>query len=55
MMEIKELIEIFVYCIAVVCVGDAIIGAVIIDTIRLNKIRRLTKECKDLINQVKNK
>ena len=54
-MEIKELIEIFMYSFATVCLADAIIDAVIIDTIRLNKIRRLTKECKELINQVKNK
>ena len=54
MMEIKELIEILVWSIAVVCVGDAIIGA-ILDTIRLNKIRRLTKECRELIDQVRNK
>ena len=54
MMEIKEFIEIFVYSFATVCLADAIIGE-IIDTIRLNKIRRLTKESKNLIDQVKNK
>ena len=54
MSKLKELIEIFVYSIATVCLADAITGAVL-DTIRLNKIRRLTKECKDLTDKVKNK
>ena len=54
MIKIKELIEIFVYSFATVCLADAITGAVL-DTIRLNKIRRLTKECKDLTDKVKNK
>ena len=54
MFKIKELIEILVWSIAVVCLADAITGAVL-DTIRLNKIRRLTKECRELTNKVKNK
>ena len=54
MMEIKEFIEILVYSIAVVCVGDAITGA-IIDTIRLNRIRKITRECREIVKQVKNK
>ena len=54
MMEIKEFVEIFVYSFATVCLTDAITGAVL-DTIRLNRIRRLTKESKNLIDQVKNK
>ena len=54
MIKLNEMMEILVWSIAVVCIADAITGS-IIDTIKLNKIRRLTKESKDLINQVKNK
>ena len=54
MMELKEFVEIIIYSIAVVCLADAIIG-VVLDTISLNKIRKITRECRELISQVKNK
>ena len=54
MIKLNEMMEILVWSIAVVCIADAITCA-IVETIRLNRIRKITKECRELTAKVKNK
>ena len=42
------------YLYVFICVGE-FIGSILIDRYRLNKIAKITEECKELSNQLNNK
>ena len=54
MIKLKEFVEIIGYLFVIVCVGE-FVGSIVVDRLRLNKIRKITKECKELTDKVNNK
>ena len=54
MNELKDFVGFIGYLYVVVCVGE-FVSSIIIDRLRLNKIRRLTEESKKIVKQIKNK
>ena len=54
MIELKKMMEIVGYLFVFVCVGE-FVGSIVVDRLRLNKIAKITEECKELSNQLNNK
>ena len=54
MIKIKEFMEMVGYLFVFVCVGE-FVASIVVDRLRLNKIAKITKECKELSNQLNNK
>ena len=50
----SKIMEMVGYLFVFVCVGEFIASA-IVDRLRLNKIAKITEECKELSNQLNNK
>ena len=50
----SKIMEMVGYLFVFVCVGE-FVGSILIDRLRLNKIRKITEECKELSNQLNNK
>lgn len=49
-----KLMEVVGYLFVIVCVGE-FVGSIVVDRLRLNRMTRLTKEIKEIDNQIKNK
>ena len=54
MIKLNEMMEFIGYLYVVVCVSE-FVASEIVDRLRLNKIRRLTEESKEIMKQFENK